>query len=267
MARLYLFVEGQTERTFADTVLKPHLANLGVYLHFPVLIAHARKKGRVHRGGGRNYVPMKSDILRLLAQEKGGDVFFTTMIDLYAIHANFPGLAEAEKLRHMPAKRVEALEQAFAKDICDGRFVPYIQLHEFEALILAAPQHLDWEYLEHDMAIANLVALSDPKNPEEINDRPEWAPSKRIIAEIPEYEKQKAVVGHDRAKGPAGQQLRSNEALEVVLVDQRRHVKQEVIGSRQAAQLCGIAEYSRILIQHPAAADMWIEVALGKQGR
>src|SRR5712692_5866926 len=107
MARLYLFAEGPTEQTFADTVLKPHLANLGVYLR-SILIAHAKKKGKVHRGGGRKYIPMKNDILRFLAQEKGADVFFTTMIDLYAIHAEFPGLADAEKLRHMPHKCVEA---------------------------------------------------------------------------------------------------------------------------------------------------------------
>ena len=45
------------------------------------------------------------------------------MIDLYAIHAKFPGLEEAEKLRHSPDKRVEALEQAFAVDINDGRSI------------------------------------------------------------------------------------------------------------------------------------------------
>ena len=28
-----MFVEGITEQVFADTVLKPHLANHGVYLH------------------------------------------------------------------------------------------------------------------------------------------------------------------------------------------------------------------------------------------
>src|SRR5262245_42332393 len=124
MARLYLFAEGPTELTFADTVLKPHLAGVGVYLHRPVLVAHAKKKGKVHRGGGRKYIPMKNDVLRLLSQEKGGDVFFTTMIDLYAIHADFPELADGEKLRHMPDKRVEFLEQAFAKDVGDQRFVP-----------------------------------------------------------------------------------------------------------------------------------------------
>ena len=76
---------------------------------------------------------MKNDILRFLAQEKSNDVFFTTMIDLYAIPNDFPGLEAAEKLRHSPTKRVEALEQAFAQDISDWRFIPYIQLHEYEA--------------------------------------------------------------------------------------------------------------------------------------
>lgn len=55
MVRLYLFAEGQTEQTFADNILKPHLANSGVFLDKIVLIAHARKKGKVHRGGGRQY--------------------------------------------------------------------------------------------------------------------------------------------------------------------------------------------------------------------
>ena len=89
MVRLHVFAEGRTEQTFADTVLKPHLANLGVYMSKPVLIAHARKKGRVHRGGGRNFAAMQSDIQRRLKQESGNEVFFTTMIDLYALHQNF----------------------------------------------------------------------------------------------------------------------------------------------------------------------------------
>jgi hypothetical protein len=43
MPRLYLFAEGATEQAFAATILKPHLASVGVYLHPPVLIAHAKK--------------------------------------------------------------------------------------------------------------------------------------------------------------------------------------------------------------------------------
>ena len=127
MARLYLFAEGQTEQTFADTVLKPHLANYGVYMHNPVLIAHARKKGKIHRGGGRNFVPMQNDIVRFLKQEAGADVFFTTMIDRYALHKGFPGTEEAEKLRIDPYKRVVALESAWSDSTGDWRFIPFIQ--------------------------------------------------------------------------------------------------------------------------------------------
>lgn len=196
MARLYLFAEGPTELAFADTVLKPHLAGAGVFLHPPVLIAHARKKGRIHRGGGRRYVPMKNDILRFLSQEKGRDVFFTTMIDLYAIHADLPGLAEAEKLRHMPAKRVQALEQAFADDIQDDRFVPYIQLHEYEAYLFSDPTWFGYFYDRHERQIAALKVIADSYvTPELIDDGPDTAPSKRIIAELPDYEDAKSAVG------------------------------------------------------------------------
>lgn len=196
MPRLYLFAEGQTEQTFADRVLKPHLANMGVYLHPPVLIAHARRRGRMHRGGGRKYLPMKADIHRFLAQEKGADVFFTTMIDLYAIHPEFPGLAETEKLRPNPNQRVEALEQAFAEDIGDLRFVPYIQLHEYEAYLFSDPTWFSYFYDHREKQIAALKAIADRHaTPELINDGQHSAPSKRIIAELPDYEDAKSAVG------------------------------------------------------------------------
>jgi hypothetical protein len=196
MSRLYLFAEGSTEQTFADIVLKPHLANFGVFLHPPVQIAHSKKKGKVHRGGGRKYLPMKNDILRFLAQEKGRDVFFTTMIDLYAIPTEFPGLAEAEKIRPFPHKRVEALEQAFAKDIDDSRFVPYIQLHEYEAYLFSDPTCFAYFYGHHEKQIAGLKAIADGyATPELIDDGHHSAPSKRIIAQLPEYEDAKSAEG------------------------------------------------------------------------
>lgn len=196
MARLYLFAEGQTEQTFADNVLKPHLAQHGVFMQNSMLIAHARDRGKVRRGGGRRYLPMKNDILRKLAQEKGADVFFTTMIDLYAIHAQFPGLDEAENLRHLPYQRVELLERHFAQDIGDPRFVPYIQLHEFEAYLFADPTWFEYFYDHHAGEIAALQAIADSEDsPELINDGQHSAPSKRIIAHLPDYEGAKPLVG------------------------------------------------------------------------
>lgn len=196
MARVYLFAEGQTELTFAATVLKPHLAYLETYLDHLMPIAHARKKGIAHRGGGRKYIPMKNDILRFLAQEKGRDVFFTTMIDLYAIYSDFPGLDRTEKLHHLPYERVKALEQAFADDIGDPRFIPYIQLHEYEAYLFSDVTKFGLFYDHHEKAISALKTIAESKpSPELIDDGQHSAPSKRIIAELPDYEGAKCVVG------------------------------------------------------------------------
>lgn len=201
MARLYLFAEGLTEQTFADVVLTKHLANFGVFLQHKVLIAHAKKKGIVHRGGGRKYEPMRNDIQRFLKQEKAHDVFFTTMIDLYAIAADFPGLAEAETLRSLPYERVQALESAFAQDVADRRFVPFIQLHEYEAYLFADPTQFEYFYDDSENPIKSLQATADAyDSPELINDGLQSAPSKRIIAQLPAYQNNKPVVGSQMAE-------------------------------------------------------------------
>ncbi len=170
MARLYLFAEGTTEQTFANTVL----------------IAHARKKGRIHRGGGRNFTAMQNDINRFLKQESGRDVFFTTMVDLYALHANFPGKEEAEKLRHDPYQRVDALEKSWFDETGDRRFIPFIQLHEFEAYLFVDVSQFAFFF---DNANSQISALQDVQPPELIDDGQDTAPSKRIIAQFPNYSK------------------------------------------------------------------------------
>jgi hypothetical protein len=195
VARLYLWCEGQTEQAFASRVLVPHLAQQCVYVAPPLLIAHARRRGRIHRGGGRKYLPMKNDIQRLLAQERGGDVFFTTMFDLYGIHPDMPGLAEAEAPRD-PISRVELLEKCFAEDVGDSRFIPHIQLHELEAYLFADPECFGLHFERARRQIAALCAVADAcGGPELIDDGPTTAPSKRIIEQFPEYEDAKVAIG------------------------------------------------------------------------
>ncbi|MGH9800468.1 MAG: DUF4276 family protein, partial [Blastocatellia bacterium] len=124
------------------------------------------------------------------------DVCFTTMIDLYGIHSDFPGLDEAEKLRHMPEKRADFLEQKFAQDIGDQRFIPYLQLHEYEAYLFADPTCFEYFYEGHANEIAALKDIADGHTtPELINDGEHSAPSKRIIAHLPNYNRAKTVVG------------------------------------------------------------------------
>ncbi|MGH9765201.1 MAG: DUF4276 family protein [Blastocatellia bacterium] len=201
MVRLYLFAEGQTEQTFADTVLKPHLAKVGVFLHGPVLIAHARKKGKIYRGGGRKYLTIKNDIIRFLKQESGRDVFFTSMIDLYGLPSGFPGMQDAEGLRYDPHKRVEALEYSWSEDIGDQRFIPFIQLHEYEAYLFCDVTQLALFYFDKNAEIHRLKEIAESVGtPELIDDGPHTAPSKRIIEALPEYGPDKRTVGPQAAE-------------------------------------------------------------------
>jgi len=210
MARLHLFVEGQTEQTFADTLLKRHLANFGVYMQKPVLIAHAKKKGRIHRGGGRNFTAMQNDIVRRLKEDSGRDAFFTTMIDLYALHANFPGLEGAENLRTDPYRRVESLEKSWLDETGDSRFIPFIQLHEFEAYLFSDVSRLALFFDNANSGIAALRKIvDDVQSPEQIDDGQHTAPSKRIIEQFPEYRDLKPTVGPQAAETIGLENIRS----------------------------------------------------------
>ena len=201
MVRLYMFVEGQTEQTFADTVLRPHLAHFEVYLQGAVLIAHSRRRGQVHRGGAIRYQPMKDDIGRFLKQEKSADVFFTTMVDLYSLMQDFPGLGDSEQHRINPRQRIEFLEAAFSEDIGDRRFLPHLQLHEFETLLFSDIRCLNSLLENRQKQVDELQQIAAQfETPELINDGPQTAPSKRIIQHLPEYANLKTSIGPQAAK-------------------------------------------------------------------
>ena len=201
MARLYVFAEGRTEQTFADNVLAPHLALHGVYMNKPVLIANAHKKQRTHRGGGGNFAAMQKDIHRFLRQDRGRDAFFTSMIDLYALHEGFPGTDEAQEFRDDPYRRVHALEQSWAGETNDRRFIPHIQLHEYEAYLFVNISILSSYYPDRQQAIAELHEASERfRTPELIDDGSDSAPSKRIVDHVPRYARDKATVGAQAAE-------------------------------------------------------------------
>lgn len=192
--RLHFIVEGQTEEAFVNRLLVPYLASCSVWGKARCVMT-SRKRGVKYRGGGDSYTRAKSDIVLWMKEDQNADAFFTTMFDLYALPNDFPGFDTASRITD-PHKRVAALETALCQDVADRRFIPHIQLHEFEALLLADPQKLDWEYLEHDEPIARLVKMvSGFSSPELIDDGEGTAPSKRIISEIPEYAGMKVSVG------------------------------------------------------------------------
>ena len=189
MIRLHVIAEGQTEQNFVKRILAPHLALLNITA-FARCVLTSKDKGaaKEYRGGVPNYGKAKNDIQTWLREDRRGKDYFTTMFDLYGLPKDFPGYSEANT-KTDPYEKIKILENCMAENIRDSRFIPYIQLHEFEALILAAPQQLDWEYLEHDRQIKALLSMVGKQNPELINDGPETAPSKRILKEIPAYNK------------------------------------------------------------------------------
>lgn len=205
MARLYLFAEGPTEQTFADIILKPHLSQFKVFLSNSILVANSRRKKspsgsqKYHRGGGdRYYHQMKADIVGFLKQDQSPDAFFTTMVDLYGIPENFPKLDEAERFRSNPIQRVEFLERCFAEDVSGSlpesinasRFIPYLQLHEYEAYLFSDPSCFSQLGDAYQAQIQELQSIADAfEHPELINDGASTAPSKRILQRFPNYQK------------------------------------------------------------------------------
>ena len=210
---IHILCEGQTEQGFVEGVLRPYLQAHGVAGVKSILITTNKKKNA--RGGMVSYSKAVKD-LNLLRMNKDGNFerhVFTTMFDLYALPDDFPGYEEARVISD-PYIRVTSLERAFAEAINDVRFIPYIQLHEFEALLFCGIDYLvkryplcvkRCEHLRKDLEKAN--------NPELINNGPQTAPSKRIIKAIEGdgqkiYNYNKPVTGKEVTKSIGIDQLR-----------------------------------------------------------
>ena len=195
MTRLLIHVEGETEEAFVNEVLASHLYGCGYTKVSARLVGNARQRDR--RGGIRAWSAVRKDILHHLKEDAG--CLATTMVDFYALPQTgeraWPGRAQAAQLAF--ADKAPAVESALLADICHElgggvevcRFVPFVMMHEFEGLLFS-----DAEKLAHGIGRPDLApqfqAIRDQfSTPEEINDSPQTAPSKRILALVPRYEK------------------------------------------------------------------------------
>lgn len=190
MKRLYLTVEGQTEQAFAVEVLQPHLAQFDVHVLKPRLTGlHARRKGRIPSGGLLNtFQHSLGDIRRWLREDKSPDARFSIMVDLYSLPNDFPGYDIASRAGNT-YQRAKILQKALAEELNDRRFIPYLQVHEFEALVLSKPEVFgDW-FENAEKKVQNLAAECQTFNtPEEINNGQHTHPKARIKKIIPEYD-------------------------------------------------------------------------------
>ena len=177
-AEIVALVEGKTEGIFISKLLAPHLTRLNVYMT-PIIISKPGEKG-----GDVRFGRVKNDIGLHLKQRTG--TYLTLFVDYYGLKGDWPGLDEAKR-RPRAKDRAEAVNRATQDAVCrlfperraERRFIPYVAMHEFEALLFSAPEILASRLQVKPALIANIVAKCG--SPEEIDDSPDTAPSKRLI--------------------------------------------------------------------------------------
>jgi hypothetical protein len=188
--RLYVLVEGPTEERFVRHVLGPYLLERGVDARPIIVTTRRERSGRKTGRGGGHWKHWRRDLRNLVQEHPGSDASFSTLFDLYGLPPDFPGLPEHGAERDT-VKRAELLERAMLDDIGDYRLVPYLQRHEFEALVLVGLARLR-AVLDAPADLAGLDALAaeiGDIHPEDVDDGKETAPSKRLERHIPSYQK------------------------------------------------------------------------------
>lgn len=185
MKRLIIVVEGDTEKEFIDNVLSPYLYLKGLQSVSCFKIKHTK-------GGLTKYRHLKTDLLNCLYEN---DVIVSTLIDFYALPKDFPQYEEATMIVNK-AERLSYLEKAIIEDIqCDNNayfpnLIPYIQLHEFEALVFSSFNSIFSLFGDDEANFTEIRKIIDThSNPEAINDGAKTAPSKRLLQLIKGYNK------------------------------------------------------------------------------
>lgn len=195
MPRLLVHVEGETEEAFVNEVLAGHLYACGYEQVSARIVGNARQRDR--RGGIRGWNSVRKDIVRHLSEDPG--CIATTMVDYYALPQSderaWPGRAQAgllpfaEKAATMQTALRQDVSAAMGVDFDPKRFVPYVVMHEFEGLLFSDCQAFA-DGIGNGQLAGKFQSIRDQfATPEEINDSPHTAPSKRVAALIPGYQK------------------------------------------------------------------------------
>jgi hypothetical protein len=186
MKRVHVICEGQTEETFVAEVLAPALMQQQIYL-LPSLIG---KPG--HKGGNLRFERLLTDVRARLGDNRA---WCTTFFDFYGLPPEFPGKAKAEQQLAI-ADKAACIAQGLKRKLAEKldanalrRFIPYVQMHEFEGLLFSSPEQLAKTCNRPAMHLP-LQAIRDQfASPEHINDSPHTAPAKRILQLYPGYDK------------------------------------------------------------------------------
>jgi hypothetical protein len=170
MKRIIIVVEGQTEQEFVKQCIAPHLLN-----KYGIFSAVARLIGKPgHKGGDVRYSRLKKDIDIVLREP---DVVVSMFVDFFKLANDFPSTDNCLKYGNAE-HRIACLEQALAVEINSQLFIPYIQRHEFEALLFSSHKGF-LKYLSTESCQELEEVSRQFDNPEDINST--QPPSYRLI--------------------------------------------------------------------------------------
>ena len=187
MTRVKVVVEGPTEESFIKNVLAQALLPSHVYLT-PIILGPPG-----HKGGRTSYARVRKDVLVSLKQDR--TAYCSTMLDFYGLGEDFPGFPVDPNMPGL--EKVSRIEQAVKADIIaqvedlrpDERFLPYLQLYEYEGLLFSDPRAFAQGIGQQHLAQRLEDVRKKFATPEDINDDPDSAPSKRVQAAYPPYRK------------------------------------------------------------------------------
>jgi len=213
MKYLNIIVEGSSEEIFVKDVLSKHFAALKIFVSARrIRTGWDSINNKPAKGGLLKYIKFRNDVLNWIESDRERPMtWYTSMLDLYA----FPKDDQSPYTKAIqsivdPYQKIESLENAIKTNINHPKFIPYVQLHEFEAFLLVNPDKLITMYPDALAGVNGIKKEIGDMRPERINESQHTAPSKRIIKHIPNYESQKAQVGPLVAEEIGIEKLRAN---------------------------------------------------------
>lgn len=170
MTRICIICEGPTEVAFVNTCLGPYLwERSGVEVYGTILNSPSG-----NHPGGRVTVDRLARCIALCYHQAD---YISTLVDFYGFQDR------NGRTRTQIEQAISAKAQTNIKDYDARRVLPYVQMHEFEALLFSNPQGFEWvlDGWNEDVKAKLESVVASFENPERINDSPLTAPSKRIL--------------------------------------------------------------------------------------
>jgi len=185
MKRIYIYCEGQTEESFVNELLYTPFLAKGILL-VPIICETKREiAGLKYKGGVSVYSKMRAELVKLCRSHQ--HEYVTMLFDYYALPLDTPGMDTLPK--GSPLEKILHLEESIGNDVGAGNFIPNLVMHEFEGLLFSNPEAFSYCIQSEDSILELKKIREAHSSPEDIDDDPITAPSKRISKIYPQYKK------------------------------------------------------------------------------